>query len=56
MPAAAIWVLWTVLMGNPHGMAVFKSEAECQNNLAIQKAAKILDTSQMKCVAYVRKE
>jgi hypothetical protein len=39
-----IWVLMTVLMGSPHGMAVFKSEAECQSNLALQKAAKTLAT------------
>ena len=50
-----IWVLWTLIMGAPQGIGVYQTKAECETNISLQKAAKIIDTSKMKSVQIHRK-
>tara|TARA_S200000501_G_scaffold326831_1_gene325677 strand:- start:37 stop:204 length:168 start_codon:yes stop_codon:yes gene_type:complete len=51
-----IWVLWTLMMGTPNGIGVYATKTECETNISMQKAAKIIDTSNMKCVQYIKKK
>lgn len=52
MSAKVIYVLWTVMFGMEQGLSVHTSKSACQQEILIQKAAGIIDTSKMKCIAY----